>query len=287
MCSRSRDTLRPSFASWLAPQENQGRSATLKRGRGECRVSDAPVVCAKCTVVPQVHRSQPAFPARWFYGFLRALPGDRAFLSPSPADRSADLTPASRRQDHTTSPSAATRLRQRLRRACPSSPRGFAGLGAARPHAVKRATTLLRPPHPVPRFVTIASRPSCGTRRQGYASDLPRIKSGKFFAKGLDRFLLICPSCYFVAGRCINPLLQADANQNPGARDLASDVAPPTAVVPARRPGRRGMLFGSNFKHFHSGARPEGRGRNPPPLWSGFAVTTRAAPSPSEVSRVT
>ena len=26
----------------------------------------------------------PAFPARWFYGFLRALPGDRAFLPPSP-----------------------------------------------------------------------------------------------------------------------------------------------------------------------------------------------------------
>jgi hypothetical protein len=33
--------------------------------------------CAKSTVVPQVHRSQPAFPAQWFYGFLRALPGDR------------------------------------------------------------------------------------------------------------------------------------------------------------------------------------------------------------------
>jgi len=41
-----------------------------------------------------------------FNGFLRALPGDRAFLSPSSADISAYLTPASRRQDHTTSPSA-------------------------------------------------------------------------------------------------------------------------------------------------------------------------------------
>ena len=28
--------------------------------------------------------SEPAFPARWFYGFLRALPGDRALLPPSP-----------------------------------------------------------------------------------------------------------------------------------------------------------------------------------------------------------
>ncbi|MEA2917500.1 MAG: hypothetical protein QOJ15_9581 [Bradyrhizobium sp.] len=37
---------------------------------------------------------------------IRALPGDRAFLPPSPALLSANLTPASGRQDHTTSPSA-------------------------------------------------------------------------------------------------------------------------------------------------------------------------------------
>src|ERR1700693_4818652 len=53
------------------------------------------------------HRKSPGIPARnGFNGFLRALPGDRAFLSPSSADTSANLTPASRRQDHTTSPSA-------------------------------------------------------------------------------------------------------------------------------------------------------------------------------------
>src|SRR3981189_1659927 len=41
------------------------------------------------------------------YGLLRALPGDRAFLSPSLADLySTNLMPASRHQDHTTSPSA-------------------------------------------------------------------------------------------------------------------------------------------------------------------------------------
>jgi hypothetical protein len=40
------------------------------------------------------------------YGLFRALPGDRAFLPPSPADRSTDLTPASGRQDHTALPSA-------------------------------------------------------------------------------------------------------------------------------------------------------------------------------------
>jgi hypothetical protein len=63
-------------------------------------------------------------PRNGFNGFLRALPGDRAFLSPSLADvYSANLTPASRRQDHTTSPSASPRSRQQR------SP---------------------RPPHPVP-----------------------------------------------------------------------------------------------------------------------------------------
>ena len=53
------------------------------------------------------HRKSPGIPARnGFNGFLRALPGDRACLSPSSAALAADLTPASRRQDHTTSPSA-------------------------------------------------------------------------------------------------------------------------------------------------------------------------------------
>jgi hypothetical protein len=59
-----------------------------------------------------------------FNGFLRALPGDRALLSPSLANESANLTPASRRQDHTTSPSAIGAVRQRR---------------------------FLRPPHPAPR----------------------------------------------------------------------------------------------------------------------------------------
>src|SRR5260221_8349821 len=50
--------------------------------------------------------NHPAFPAQWFYGLLRALPGDQACLTPSPALLIADLTPASGRQNHTTSPSA-------------------------------------------------------------------------------------------------------------------------------------------------------------------------------------
>src|SRR5258705_13948557 len=51
-------------------------------------------------------RITPAFPAQWFYGLLRALPGDQACLTPSPALLLADLTPALGRQNDTTSPSA-------------------------------------------------------------------------------------------------------------------------------------------------------------------------------------
>jgi hypothetical protein len=50
--------------------------------------------------------NHPASPHAMVYGLLRALPGDRALLPPSPANMSASLTPASRRQDHTTWPSA-------------------------------------------------------------------------------------------------------------------------------------------------------------------------------------
>src|SRR5437588_2590909 len=53
-------------------------------------------------------RNSPAFPAQWFYGLYRALPGERACLPPSPPRSSLlkNLAPASRRQDHTTSPYA-------------------------------------------------------------------------------------------------------------------------------------------------------------------------------------
>jgi len=56
----------------------------------------------------QVQRRQSGLPCAVVYGLLRALPGDRAFLPPSPAKTLllANLTPASGRQDHTASPSA-------------------------------------------------------------------------------------------------------------------------------------------------------------------------------------
>src|SRR5664279_6320037 len=47
------------------------------------------------------HRKYPAFPTRWFYSFLRALPGDHRFVDPvarATRWRLANLTPASGRQ---------------------------------------------------------------------------------------------------------------------------------------------------------------------------------------------
>ena len=98
-------------------------------------------------------------PRNGFNGFLRDLPGDRACLSPSSAD-TANLTPASRRQDHTTSPSAASNV----------------------------VSAPIRPPHPAPTSVTFAKRPSVwdGMGR-ACRDDLPDGESGIFLRKGLDR----------------------------------------------------------------------------------------------------
>jgi len=102
--------------------------------------------------------NHPAFPAQWFYGLLRALPGDQACLTPSPALLIADLTPASGRENHTTSPSASARF-------------------------VKRTARVHRIP---PRVDDVAQRPSFGTGRDGYASDLGQVKTNIFLISGLD-----------------------------------------------------------------------------------------------------
>src|SRR3979411_2056146 len=102
--------------------------SSAQRGRGELRVPTAPAA-SRALGSGRTHTSNneytgtPGIPARnGFNGFLRALPGDRALLPPSLADSAArarpvgptchpaNLTPASGRQDHTTSPSAATSL---------------------------------------------------------------------------------------------------------------------------------------------------------------------------------
>jgi hypothetical protein len=102
--SRSRRTSARVFAgtSALGTQRAQGMPGA-RRARSRAW-------CVKNTRVSHHGHTgnRPAFPAQWFYDLFRALPGDRACLPPSPL-RSLllkNLTPASGRQDHTTSPSA-------------------------------------------------------------------------------------------------------------------------------------------------------------------------------------
>jgi hypothetical protein len=73
-----------------APEWSGSTALGKQGGRRECRVLDRTrsLVCEKqkhTSVVTTGRPNIPAFPARWFYGFLRALPGDRAFLPPSSA----------------------------------------------------------------------------------------------------------------------------------------------------------------------------------------------------------
>jgi hypothetical protein len=112
--------------------EGAGNAGRLVRPQATCARVEV-----EGTRVSQVTPKTPGIPRAMVYDLFRALPGDRALLPPSPADHSANLTPASRRQDHTTSPSV-------------SAP--FV-IGAS-------ASTASRPAS-----VTIASRPSCGTRQ--------------------------------------------------------------------------------------------------------------------------
>jgi hypothetical protein len=127
--------------------------------------------CAKCrkhtSVVTTVAPGSPGIPARdGFNRLFRALPGDRACLPPSLADCSANLTPASGRQDHTTSPSALAPFVRAKRLRC----------------------VLPRPSHPLPYVRDDRETPLCvGPGCQRCRSDLRQMGTGIFLRRGLDR----------------------------------------------------------------------------------------------------
>ena len=107
---RSRGATRPGFDKILSLFKRQ--RAQGKPGARCTRGLACKMVARKRTRAYRFSGNTPAFPAQWFYGLFRALPGERAFLPPSPP-RSLlrkNLTPASGRQDHTTSPSASGAL---------------------------------------------------------------------------------------------------------------------------------------------------------------------------------
>ena len=164
--------LRYRFVSDLSPQAGRGKAAassanTASRSRGRIRPSLAPnfppssqraqgMPGARCAPRSRVqnrwknaheHTGHTGIdrhsPRNGFNGFLRALPGDRAFLPPSPLRSSLlkNLTPASGRQNHATSPSAS---------------------------CIARQARTQRPPHPAPRFVTLRNAPL----RSGTVADI-------------------------------------------------------------------------------------------------------------------
>jgi hypothetical protein len=132
------------------PEFCQQLPALSIRGRRECRASDAPAAARVVVVNTRVsHHGHTGYtrhsPRNGFNGFLRDLPGDRAFLSPSPRGCSPRcLTPASGRQDHTTSPSASMPF----------------VIGTASVHRIP------------PRGRDDRESPLCGTGRRGYRFDL-------------------------------------------------------------------------------------------------------------------
>jgi hypothetical protein len=130
----SRGAFRPSFAINFPPSF---------RGRRECRAPGAPAAARVVVVNTRVsHHEYTGItrhsPRSGFNSLFRDLPGDLALLPPSPL-RSLllkNLTSASRRQDHTTSPVRYRAIRQRRN---------------------------LRPPHPVPNVRDDRETPPCGT----------------------------------------------------------------------------------------------------------------------------
>ena len=106
------------------------------------------------------HRIHPAFPAQWFYGLLRALPGEPGFfatVAPEKLSLPRNLTPASGCQDHTTSPSASGAL----------------------------VSSTIRVHRIPPRVDDVAQRPFGGTGRRTYRMDFSFCKTEYFFGKGL------------------------------------------------------------------------------------------------------
>ena len=114
---------------------------------------------------PQVQPVTPAFPAQWFDGFLRALPGERRFLSPL----SAGYLPQNRRHGRGARTTRLRRTQFCCRRA--QEARRIAASIAFRPDV--RDDRAIRP---------------LWTDRNGsaYATDLGILERGIFFIPGLD-----------------------------------------------------------------------------------------------------
>jgi len=150
-------------------------------GKAGCPPHPRPPVRKKCTGVETTGVGGSIRPSlrNGFNGFLRALPGDHAWLPPSPVRRVSvftNLAPASERQNHTTSPSAKTPL---VLRAAPSLASCLAQRSSAR-------ATLSRPSHSGPTSVTTRTPLRSGRHGEQETTDLGARRSELFFRVGLD-----------------------------------------------------------------------------------------------------
>src|SRR3984957_10044840 len=134
MRPHSRGAMRPGFAFISISRRKEGAG---NAGRPMRPIAACAMVVVERTRVSQVTPESPGTPRAMVYGLFRALPGDRDFLPPSPAEN------ASRELD--------------------------ASVGASGPHGfavrLKRLRQMRRrrPPHPLPALMTLRNAPLSGT----------------------------------------------------------------------------------------------------------------------------
>src|ERR1700726_3853653 len=139
--------MRPSLAMNFLTLRSEGAG---NAGRPMRPIAACAMVVVERTRVSQVTPESPGIPRAMVYVLYRALPGEPGFLATVAGGiASTDLTPASGRQDHTTSPSASVPF--------------------------VNGTSASTASHPA--SVTIAIRPSSGTRQRAYTTDLGRTAS--------------------------------------------------------------------------------------------------------------
>jgi hypothetical protein len=159
-------------------------------------------------------------PRNGFNGFLRALLGDRALLSPSSSGyrRVGPEGPTSPPAKLDASVGASGPHDFAVRKPAPSSEAQFASIAS----------------HPA--SVTIAIRPSSGVVRDGYESDLGKQRTGIFFQKRLDSN----PKSPPATNDLFAPKQTGDLGPAPGSCDCRGAVQP---LMSAARPRWPAVMF--------------------------------------------
>ena len=162
-----------SFAFRL-PSENQ-----RARGRPGARCTRGLAGCVAKGYAAHEHTGSavntPASPTQWLYGLYAIVLVTLLFVTPSLSGSVSRLR--TRRLHRGVGP-------KRFRRTLTSA-------------LVSRCLTSTAP---CPSFATMAHAPLVGQDSGSYGFDLPDGASDLFLREGLDSFLVICPSGYFVAG---------------------------------------------------------------------------------------